>query len=369
MHQRYLDDLYELASRAAAEGRLSRRHFLALAGATGVAGAMLGAKPAKAGDKIVFWDWGGDAVSCHKQVLLEPFGKQSGLGYAVDPSGPSEGKMKAMVQSGKTAADICDGDLFQSSTLGAQGILEPIDYSIVDKTLFGSPGEAAEFGCGLYHYGYSMMYDSQKFGDNPPKGWADFWDTKKYPGKRALYKWGNGSFESACIAGGADPKKLYPLDVDLMLKKIGEIKDDAIFWGSGSEIQQIFQQGEVAMGIIYNNRAMLVERDTKGRYKNTWDQALVQTGAYLVLKNNPAGRDNAMKFLRMCQEPDHQVALFECLGHSPSNPEASKRVPAALKQYNCMDPENYAKQIPISDDWYVKNYEPVLDKFLGLVGR
>ena len=44
----------------------------------------------------------------------------------------------------------------------------------------------------------------------PPTGMADFFDVKKFPGKRSLYKWGVSSWEAALLADGIAPDIALP---------------------------------------------------------------------------------------------------------------------------------------------------------------
>ncbi len=362
----YLKDVAEMAAGEFKSGRLSRRDFMTICAAAGVSPLLLRGSPASAAaNEVVMWNWGGDAVACHSDVFGKPFTEETGVGFAIDSSGPSEGSIKAMVESGNVTADVCDGDLFQAESLGSQGFLEPIDYSVVKKELFRNPDDAKEFGVAMVYYGYCLMYDSEKFGANPPTGWADFWDLEKFPGKRTLYKWGNGVFEAAMQADGVPMDQVYPIDMDRVLKKVREIKSETVFWGSGAEPQQLFQNAEVAMGMIYSNRALLAERDTKGRFKLIWNGGLSQAGGYIVPKGNPAGRENVMKFLASCQVPEKQVNLFKCLGQAPSNPAAVDMVPPELKRYNSTDPENYALQVHADNHWYAQNYEAALEAYLN----
>lgn len=86
-----------------------------------------------------------------------------------------------MVDSGNVTADACDGDLFDAVALGPQGYLAPIDHDAVgkDKTL---PQYAPEYGVSVILHGYAFVCDTQAHGDNPPNGWADFFDTARFPG-------------------------------------------------------------------------------------------------------------------------------------------------------------------------------------------
>ena len=132
-----------------------------------------------------------------------------------------------------------------------------------------------------------LAWDSTKVQGTPT--WADFFDTKKIPGKRMLRRTGLAMLEPALLADGVAADKLYPIDQKRALAKIASIKADSLYWNSGAESQQLMRTGECVMGILWHTRANILERDTGGRIKWTFDQAIVQPGIWIVPKNPPAG--------------------------------------------------------------------------------
>ena len=364
----YMESTVELAYDGLKKGKISRRDFMALAaiaGVTPLATRIPGADAAA--NEIVFWNWGGDAVKCHTDAMGAPFTKDTGLGYRIDSSGPLQGKIKAMVESGNVTADTGDLDAFDAISLGRQGLLEPIDYSIVDKKQI-VPGFAWEYGASIIFYGYAYLYDTEKFGDNPPTTWADFFDTKKYPGKRGLYKWANGSIEGALLADGVAKDKLYPLDLPRAWKKLRSIKDDALYWGSGAESQEWIANGEVSMCMVWENRAKVIEADTNGRYRLNMNEAIAMPGAYSIFKGAPAGAKAVNEFIRACQTPERQVQLFLCHGQTPSNPQAWPLIPAEHRRFAITLPENFNKTIPGNSEWWADNISEALNQFLDVIG-
>ena len=62
-----------------------------------------------------------------------------------------------------------------------------------------------------------------------PKGWADFWDTKKFPGDRAMIGTSAGGWpelEFALMAAGVPADKLYPLDIDKALRELRQDQEE-----------------------------------------------------------------------------------------------------------------------------------------------
>lgn len=366
--KQFYKELVYTAAKDFKNSKMGRRDFLTLCAMTGVASYAVSIGDAHAAaDEVVLWNWGGDAVACHTQSFGDPFSADTGLGFKIDTSGPLQGKIKEMVDAGAVTADVADADAFDAIALGASGHLEPIDYSVVDKSKV-LDGFAFDHGVSIVFYGYAFMYDTEAFGDNPPSTWADFFDTAKYPGKRSLYKWANGAIEAALMADGVAKEDVYPCDVDRALAKIKSIKDDTFYWGSGSEAQQMIVTGEVSMGMVWLNRAKIVEADTEGRYRLNMNEAVAMPGAWIVPKGNPAGRDNAMKFLASAQTPERQLAMLSCHGMTPSNPEAFAQIPSDLARFAVTSEENLSRVLLNDPTWWAENGGETLNKYLDAIG-
>ncbi len=365
--KQFMKDTLIDSAHAYKEGRLDRRTFLTLCAIAGVAGpAVIAGDAEAAADHVVMWNWGGQSVECHGAAIGEAFTAATGKGVKFDTSGPLEGKIKEMVDSGNVTADVADADLFNAVALGPTGHLEPIDYSIVskEKTL---PQYALEYGVSIILYGYAFVYDTQAYGDNPPKDWKDFFDTENFPGTRSLYKWANGSLEGALMADGVPGDQLYPLDMDRALAKIKSIKDSSIYWGSGSEVHSMVVNGEASMAIIWQNRGRNIEMDTDGRYKLVNNQAMAMPGAYIVPKGNPAGREAVMQFIATAQEIPAQLKLLDCLGMTPSNPEAFGLIPEDQQPYAITSAMNIDKIVYNDPDWWGKNGGDAVNAFLEAI--
>jgi putative spermidine/putrescine transport system substrate-binding protein len=352
-----------------ANGGMSRRRFTQLAALfLSVSPIALGATRGWAAEgELVFVNWGGDAGPAYDKAYGAPFKEEAGILVKQDGSGPTEGAVAAQFSSGKPAWDIVDIDPFSAEALGKKGMMEPIDYKIVDKTKMRE-GFGWEFSASTYFFSYIIAYDASKFGDKVPTGMADFFDVEKFPGKRSLYKWGAGMWEAALLADGVEPAKLYPLDLERAHKKIAAFKDNVVsYWGGGAESQSVLLNGEASMALIWSTRAGLIEKDSGGSIKFVWDQGLISPGAMGVIKGNPGGKDAAMKFIASAQDPKKQVIMFEMLGQGPANPAADALLTPEQARLSPVDPANMSKQIALDMAWYETNYGPALDEYTKII--
>ncbi len=369
MNERFEEDCLEILAIKARRGEISRRRFTQLAVALlGSSALSLKGTPVLADSgELVLVNWGGDAITAYNKAYGEPFKAATGITVKEDGSGPTEGAITAQFKSGKPSWDIVDADPFTAESLGKKGIMEPIDYAVVDKANI-RPGFIWKYAASSYFFSYIIAYDAKKFGDNPPKSMADFFDVAKFPGKRSMYKWGSGMWEALLLGDGVPADKLYPLDIKRAHAKLSEFKKHVVsFWGVGAESQSVLMNGDASMALIWSTRAKLIESDTNGDVKFTWDQGLLSPGSLGVIKGNPGGAANAMKFIASAQDPAKQVVMFDMLGQGPANPAADKLIPAADARYNPVDPANFKKQIPLNMEWYETNYGPALDEYLKII--
>jgi len=348
----YGSDCLELLAEQHGKGQLDRRTFLRAA-------AMLGAVPilAAAGDaraqtakELVIVNWGGDSIPAYAAAFGQPYEKATGIKVVLDGTGPLPAKIRAMVQSGKVIWDLIDFDSSKAVVLDAEGLLQPINYSIVDKSKV-YPGMAYKAGVAFYIYSSVLTYDSSKVKEKP-NSWADFWDVKKIPGQRALRKTPEGGVEACMMAAGRSPDKVYPIDIDLAVSKLKELKPNLIAWNTGAQSQDVLRNGEVVMAQLWHSRSATLYKESKGKFQWTWNQGLMNVDVWSVPKNNPGGTEAAMKLIAYTQDPQRQVELLRILGNGPVNPAAAALVPPDVKMFDPTQPDHQAVQAMMNPDWW-----------------
>ncbi len=336
----------------------SRRGLLAAAATTALVPRARAATP-----DVVLCNWGGDAIPAFTAAFAEPYAKATGAKMILDGSGPSNGKVRAMVEARNVAWDLCDSGVTGLAELAPRGLLTPIDYTVVDKSKV-LPGFAYEYGVCNYMFSSVQAWDTRKVQGTPTL--ADFFDLKKIPGKRMIRKDSQAMLEMALIADGVPIDKLYPLDVDRAFRKFASIKDALLTWDTGAQSQSLLRDGEVAMGWLWHTRANLLKRDSNARIDWTFTGGLLQPGLWTIPKGNPAGKQ-AMVAIAAMQDPPGQVALLGSMGNGPANPAAAPLVPEALKTVDPSSPANAALQAKIDAPWYAANHGATFRKFLDFL--
>lgn len=357
------------ALRRATQGRtVHRRQFLATLSALGVGTGSLGftATAGAQGTELVVANWGGDALPVHREWLLPEFQRRNpGRKVAFDSTGPTPGKIKAMVESGHVTWDVADRNLLSALELGRQGLLEKVDTSLVNLDLVPKAWRT-EWGVSSYVFSFVITYDTRRYGKEAPGSWKDFWDLQRFKGKRTLRNNVEGVLEAALLADGVPRDKLYPLDVARGLDKVRQIKRETIFYANASEAQQLLRSGEAGIGSLWNSRAHLVKEDTGGRIDYTFNDGILLVAAWNVPKGARNAKD-AWRWVATTQDPAIQVGLLEKLAVGPTNPAANPLIPPALQARNPGSPENLARQVAVDAEWYARHYFEVQNKYLDVL--
>ncbi len=300
--------------------KITRRTLL---GATGL--SLLHASIGSAASKdIVFTSWGGTTQDAQKKAWADPFQKSSSIRVKMD--GPTDyGKLKAMVDSGNVSWDVVDVEGDFAVVVAKQGLLEKIDFSIVDRANL-DPRFTSDYYVGSFYYSFVIGFNKAALGKEP-KTWADLFDTKAFSGKRTFYKWSApGVLEIALLADGVAPDKLYPLDLDRAFRKLDTIKSEIVWWSGGAQSQQLLASGEAALGQFWNGRVFAVQKEQDG-IGISWEQNLTAADL-LVVPKGTKNKEEAMKFLAMATSAKGQANMAAQTNYAPVNTESAKLMPA-----------------------------------------
>ena len=345
---------------------VSRRSFLTAAGSA----ALLNAYPREAraaANELTVATWGGREIKDLTAAFARPFTSDSGVRVLFDGTGPSEGKIKAMVDQGQVDWDLCDVDGYVAVRLANAGVLSIIDYKKVNREAIMSPF-ALEHAIAGYTYSFVLAYNTAAFPNRPPLSWKDFFDRRNFRGRRAVWRWMIGGFEAAAMASGAARDKLYPIDIEAVVAKLATLGDDLVVWESGHHVRQMLLDGTINMACMWHSRAAQLGAESEGKIAWTFDGGLLCPGMWVVPKKNPGG-NAAFDLLASMQQPKRQLELTRLRGVGPSNPAATAAMPENLRPIDPTQPQNLQQQAIISSTWWAENYDKARLKFQDQLER
>jgi putative spermidine/putrescine transport system substrate-binding protein len=327
------------------------RHLLRAVCTTAI--VALGLSAATAADEITFVSQGGSYQEAQTKAVLDPAAKTLGITIKQDSSADAYPVVKTQVQTGKVVWDVIDVAAGYCIRGGQEGVLEKIDYDLIPNAKNLDPAFRGDYGVGYIAYSTVIAYRTDTYGNKGPQSWADFWDVKKFPGRRSLRNYARPTLEVALLADGVAPDKLYPLDVDRAYRKLEEIKPHiTTWWTSGGQSAQLIRDGEVDMIMAWNGRVgAVIKEGAKVAYH--YNQGILENTSLCVLKGSPH-KTNAMKFINEAIAPKNQAALPLYIDYGPVNLEAFKTgiIPAERTAQLPTAPDHYKKQAILSAAWW-----------------
>ncbi len=182
MSRAFQQDCLERLVEKAARGEIDRRSFVHLAAMLGAAAplALSARNAAAASGQLVFVNWGGDASKAYNAAYGAAFQRETGITVRQDGSGPTEGAIAAQFKSGRPSWDLVDADPFSAITLGRQGMMETIDYGVVDKAKI-RPGFIWDYAASSYFFSYVIAYDSKKYRASRRPEWPTSSTRRSFP--------------------------------------------------------------------------------------------------------------------------------------------------------------------------------------------
>jgi putative spermidine/putrescine transport system substrate-binding protein len=350
--------------RAKASATLDRRRLLKAGGAA-IAGATLGplllTERTIAQTRTVYVNtWGGSWTAAEDAAFFKPFTQATGIQVrTVAPV--SYAKLKAQVESGNYEWDITA--INQSDWLRAahEGLVEPIDWTIVQKDkLF--PDAVFANGISYCALGTNLCYRKDKFPNGGPQSWADFWDVKKFPGTRSLYNSAPRTLMFALLADGVPADKVYPFDLDRAFRKLDQIKPHIkVWWTQGNQSQQLIRDGEIDMMAIWNARASELAQQGVP-VELVWNGAHLSITMWGVAKGAP-NRKQAWEFIQFAVGPRQQAEFCNRLYYGPTNPKAYEFVRPEVARQMPTYPDNARQAVTANAAWEGANAAMLQERF------
>lgn len=303
--------------------------------------------------------FGGAYQEGQSKALFQPAAKALGITVKEETySGIADLRLRA--KAGAVTWDVVASGSGSAARAGAEGLLEPLDYKTIDVSSF-APGMTQEYCVGGDVFSNVMAWNTQTYGAKGPQTWADFWDVKKFPGKRSYRNAVAGSLEPALMADGVAPDKVYevlsaPGGIERAIRKIKELKPYiTVWWSSGAQHAQLMKDGEVDMITGWNGRFDVVAKDG-AKVAYTFNQGILDYDCFAVPKGAP-NKALAMNFLAEISKPQYQAEFTKYITYGPTNKKAYEggAIPAAYARTLPSYPDNAAKQITIDLNWYMKN--------------
>jgi putative spermidine/putrescine transport system substrate-binding protein len=294
------------------------------------------------------------------KAYLEPFAKLTGA-QVISDSPFDYARIKAQVEARNVKQDIITGSPYTIEA-NCGTLFEPVPDNKLYRSGINPKYLPPNAKCAIPQTvsTFVVMYNTAMYGDDAPKSCADFFDLKRFPGKRGLWSSVTGTaLDVALLGDGVPPEKLYPLDVDRALNKLATIKSDLSFFSNLAVGTEGMMNGTYGMVITSNGRAYDAVVNGSA-FKPDWYCSVEQTATLGIVKGTP-NLEAAYALVGYSTTPEAQSARMAIVNHNPVSTKYSLPTDPLLLSF--LPPARPEATSLMNNDWWSKNFDATEQRF------
>lgn len=284
--------------------------------------------------------FGGAYGAAQKKHMIDPYVAETGAEILFEDYSGGIAEIKAQVEAGNIQWDVVDIEVIDLERACSEGLLEVIPSDILPPGDDGVAAtedfipEALASECGVGNIVWSIVYAyNNSAGGEGPKTIADFFDTAKFPGKRALRKRPQVNLEWALIADGVPAAEVYQvLATDegqaRAFAKLDTIKGDIVWFDSWSQAPQLLNDGGAAMVQSANGRIFAAIKDDGKPFTIVWDSHVYDLDVWSVVKGSK-NKEEAFKFIAYATGSKPLAGMVE-VAYGPTRKSSTPYVDPAI---------------------------------------
>jgi len=286
--------------------------------------------------------------------------------------------VQAMVDKRQFKADVIDFELPKAVQACKDGLLEKIDPAILPAGADGTPASrdfvAGSIGpCWVGSQVYSQVMVTAPSLKKPPATLADFFDTKKFPGRRALSRASaKYTLEMALLADGVAPGDVYktletPQGLDRAFAKLKALNP---IWAHDSVgALEWLKDGQAVMVTALNGDVANLKDFTPGVI---WDHQLYEMDVFAIPAGDP-NKKQALDYIAYATGSMPLAGVASWVPYGPvrrsalalvkPNPETGQDTAAQLPTA----PGNFRNAFAIDEGWWLAHGQAIASRWQEFV--
>jgi putative spermidine/putrescine transport system substrate-binding protein len=330
-----------------------------------LAAALLAAAMPAHADYITVISFGGANKEAQRTAFYEPFKKTTGTAVVHGSYNGDLVKLRKMVLMSHVSWDVVEVEAPELTRGCEEGLFERFDASLLGDAADFLPGAVQPCGVGIFVWSTVLAYNASKLGGTP-QGWADFWDTKRFPGKRAL-RWGaKFNLEFALMADGVPAGDVYRVlataeGQDRAFRKLEELKPQLHWWKTGVEPIRLLSSGGVVMSSAYNGRIATAQVE-QPQLALTWNGSIYDFDYWALPKGIGKG-EQARRFVAFASQPEPQQRFAENIAYGPVNRRAIAALDPKVSANLPTAPANLAGSVGMDVAFWANNGAALEQRF------
>jgi len=308
--------------------------------------------------QVIIGNYGGTTEDARKAAFWDSFTERTGA--KVVPA-DIPGNLGNQMLAGEVPAkwDAFHGSPSESRTAQLNGKKElPQTPEIAHEDLIDPKYQP--FVWQSFFVGYVPAALPDTFSDAKPETWADFFDTKKFPGKRGwpAKEYTSGTHEAALLADGVPPDEIYPMDIERAHAKIKSILPDITVYQQFPQAQSFLTSKTVAL--CYGPNGLwkgLADKDVN--LDVYWSMVpVLQPNGMCTMPDAP-DMDAVMALAAWCNDPKRQADFALRTNYGPPSKAAFDEISEKDQQLLPNAPGRETVNPDI--EWLAENEEALLE--------
>lgn len=328
-----------------------------------------------AAETITVTSFGGAYGKSQIEAHHKPFVKKSGNTVLSEDYNGGLAQVRAQVKTGSVTWDAMDVELAEQLRGCDEGLFERVDVSKLAPAPDGTPaaqdfikGSLQKCAVGTIIWSNIVAYDKAKYiTGGAPKTIQDFFDLKKFPGKRGMKKEPQVNIEWALMADGVPADKVYevldtPQGLDRAFKKLDTIKPSVVWWQAGAQAPQLLADKEVVMTSAYHGRIYDAIVNENKPFAMIWDGNVRIMDMYAMVKGTKH-LATANEFIRFATSPQALADQTKYVPYGPVRKSSMKLVDPKIVPYLPTAPQNSLNYLSSDAGWWADHSDEINQKF------
>jgi putative spermidine/putrescine transport system substrate-binding protein len=322
--------------------------------------------------------WGGAYGQSQESAYFRPFTAETGIGIQTEFYDGSTAAIKQALSSSTTPIDVVDLSRASLETLCSEGQLESLPLSALAAGPQGRsagddylPGGISTCGVASVAWSAAVAFDRQALKAGPASI-SDLFDTKRFPGYRALPKSARYTLEFALLADKVAPADIYrelgtPEGADRAFAALDKIKGQILWWSNAQDPIAWLVQKKVAMATGYAGRLFRAVVGAR-QLDILWDGQIYDIDHWAIPKT-AKNKEGAQRFVAFASAPARMAAQAALIAYGPMRRSAIDLVgkhPAIgveMKRYLPTAPDNFKNALQFDAAWWASHGQALEQRF------
>lgn len=320
--------------------------------------------------------WAGPYGRAQASAQMRPYAAERSVDVRLAQWDGDLAEVRQAVAHHQYKGDVIDFELPKAVQACQNGLLEKIDPSILPPGADGVPAardfvKGAIGPCWVGSVVYSQLIVASPHFRHAPTTLADFFDVRKFPGRRALMR-GQAKFnlEMALLADGVAPGDVYktletPEGLDRAFAKLKTLKP---IWAQDSaDAIEWVKTGRAAMATALNGDVH--DAADKGFTPAIiWDHQLYELDVFGIPAGDPS-RKRALDFIAYATGSAPLAGVADWVPYGPArrsslplvknNPETN----APMRPWLPTAPEHFHNAFAVDDAWWLAHGGAIADRW------